>query len=308
MKLPNQNSKLSKIVDLYLHSDKFLRLQGRTQKEYERYLNKVLNTKTHSAGLLKNRRVCDITAGMLNLAYAHWLKTLGLRPANYCKQVLSVAWRYAMSLDIMTHNPVALISTITPPPRRIKWEREEIKSFLATAYSNHKWRSIGLIVQMAYDWGQRVGDMRLLTWDSINLDTCRMDLAQSKRGAEVHLPISKGLCAILADQHKDFGYQKYVAPFVSIDGGILRPYQKEEIAPLINKILDEAHLRRELTAMDLRRTAVTEMLEGGVDGASMTQVTGHKNIASLKPYMVNTFSGASKALAARGNNDDDEHS
>jgi hypothetical protein len=37
------------------------------------------------------------------------------------------------------------------------------------------------------------------------------------------------------------------------------------------------------------------------------QVTGHKNIASLKPYMVNTYSGASKALAARGN-DKDEHS
>ena len=62
-----------------------------------------------------------------------------------------------------------------------------------------------------------------------------------------------------------------------------------------------------LTAMDLRRTAVTEMMEGGVDLAGIMQVTGHKNIGSIKPYMVNTFSGASKALSARGN-DDDEHS
>ena len=58
--------------------------------------------------------------------------------------------------------------------------------------------------------------------------------------------------------------------------------------------------------MDLRRTAVTEMMEAGVDLAGIMQVTGHKNVASIKPYMVNTFSGASKALAARGN--DDEHS
>jgi len=57
--------------------------------------------------------------------------------------------------------------------------------------------------------------------------------------------------------------------------------------------------------MDLRRTAVTEMMEGGVDLANIMQVTGHKNIGSVKPYMVNTFSGASKALAARGNDDDE---
>ena len=51
--------------------------------------------------------------------------------------------------------------------------------------------------------------------------------------------------------------------------------------------------------MDLRRTAVTEMMEGGVDLAGIMQVTGHQNAASVKPYMVNTFSGASKALSAR---------
>jgi hypothetical protein len=35
------------------------------------------------------------------------------------------------------------------------------------------------------------------------------------------------------------------------------------------------------------------------------QVTGHQNTASVKPYMVNTFSGASKALAARGVKEDE---
>jgi site-specific recombinase XerD len=78
-----------------------------------------------------------------------------------------------------------------------------------------------------------------------------------------------------------------------------------EIAPLINEVLDEANLPRELTAMSLRRTAVTEMMEAGVDLVGIMQVTGHVNPASLKPYMVNTFSGASRALAARGNDDED---
>ena len=57
--------------------------------------------------------------------------------------------------------------------------------------------------------------------------------------------------------------------------------------------------------MDLRRTAVTEMMEAGVDLVGIMQVTGHKSMNSVRPYMVNTFSGASKALAARGNGDDE---
>jgi integrase len=179
-----------------------------------------------------------------------------------------------------------------------------VSIFLDTAYSDFRWRSIGLIVHMAYDWGQRVGDVRLLTWDSLDLNHCRIDMTQNKRNAEVHLPISQGLCSMLRQQKEDFGFQEYVVPRVKPRAGAYTPYDKEEISLHINKILDEANLPKELTAMDLRRTAVTEMMEGGVDLAGIMQVTGHQNTSSVKPYMVNTFSGASKALAARDKQDD----
>jgi integrase len=105
---------------------------------------------------------------------------------------------------------------------------------------------------------------------------------------------------MLRQQKEDFGFQEYVAPRIKPRAGAYTPYDKEEISNLINVLLDEANLPRELTAMDLRRTAVTEMMEGGADLVGIMQVTGHKNTASVKPYMVNTFSGASKALEARG--------
>jgi len=110
---------------------------------------------------------------------------------------------------------------------------------------------------------------------------------------------------MLRQQKEDFGFQEYVAPRVKPRAGAYTPYDKKEIHEYINEILDEANLPRHLTAMDLRRTAVTEMMEGGVDLANIMQVTGHKKMQSVKPYMVNTFSGASKALAARGNDDDE---
>jgi integrase len=210
-----------------------------------------------------------------------------------------------MRYDVMVHNPVSLVKTQKTDRRTVMWTREYVKRFLDEAYSDFNYRSIGLIVHMAYEWGQRVGDMRLLKWEALDLTECRLDIKQSKRGAEVHLPISKNLCQMLQAQQKDFGFQEFVAPRVKPRSGAFTPYDLEEISPNINTLLDKANLPRELTAMDLRRTAVTEMLEAGVDIAGIRQVTGHKNMQSVVPYMVNTFSGASKALSARGNDEDE---
>jgi len=52
--------------------------------------------------------------------------------------------------------------------------------------------------------------------------------------------------------------------------------------------------------MDLRRTAITEMVEGGADLAHIMQVSGHRSPDSVRPYMVNTYTGAKNALSKRG--------
>jgi integrase len=304
MNIPKGNAKLSEIVEFFLSSSAFRRLKLGTQRDYEIHLMAVINTSVEGKDLGAYR--CDkLKVRHVTQAYEHWLDT-GVRTANYRKSVLSAAWKHAMRHDVMIHNPVALIQTVAEAPRRTVWDREQVQQFLEAGYSDFRWRSISLIVHMAYDWGQRVGDMRVLTWDHVDLDLCRLDLTQSKRNAEIHLPISQGLCAMLRQQKEDFGFQQYVAPRVRPRAGAYTPYDKQEVSILINEILEEANLPRELNAMDLRRTAVTEMMEGGVDLANIMQVTGHKNIASVKPYMVNTLSGATKALAARGNDDDEK--
>jgi integrase len=303
MNIPKPNTTLEGVVYFYLTSDVFRRLSGSSQKDYETHLQAALDTEVEGKQLrlyrCKNLKVRHMTQ-----AYEQWLN-VGIRSANYRRSVLSTAWKHAMRYDVMIHNPISLVQTVSEKPRRVHWTREQVSIFLDTAYSDFRWRSIGLIVHMAYDWGQRVGDIRLLTWNSLDLNQCRIDMTQSKRNAEVHLPISQGLCSMLRQQKEDFGFQDYVAPRIKPRAGAYTPYDKEEISLHINKILEEANLPKELTAMDLRRTAVTEMMEGGVDLAGIMQVTGHQNTASVKPYMVNTFSGASKALSARGKQDED---
>ena len=152
---------------------------------------------------------------------------------------------------------------------------------------------------MAYEWGQRVGDMRMLTWAAINFDKKRCDLEQSKRGAEVHLPISDPLMHVLKQQHETFGFQVLVTPQVYPSDGAYKPYSKEMLHVHVNAILEAAGLPRHLTAMDMRRTAITEMVEAGVDITQIKQVSGHTNINSLTPYIKHTYTGASEALAQR---------
>ena len=303
-KIPKQSAKLLEIAEFYLNSEAFKRLKRKTQRDYEGHLSAIVNTVVEgkALGVYHNK---SIKVRHLTAAYDQWVQS-GVRSANYRKTVLSACWKHSMRFDVMIHNPVSLVKTQKTDRRTVMWTREYVKRFLDEAYADFDYRSIGLIVHMAYEWGQRVGDMRLLKWEALDLTKCRLDIKQSKRGAEVHLPISKNLCQMLQAQQKDFGFQEYVAPRVKPRSGAFTPYDLEEISPNINTLLDKANLPRELTAMDLRRTAVTEMLEAGVDIAGIRQVTGHKNMQSVVPYMVNTFSGASKALSARGNEDESE--
>jgi len=303
MNIPKHTCTLEELCNFYRNSDAYRRLSSSSQKDYDNHLSATLITPVEGK-MLREYRCKNLKVRHMQQAYDKWLQ-VGTRTANYRRSVLSAAWKHAMRHDVLIHNPISLVHTVSEKPRRVHWTREQVSIFLDTAYSDFRWRSIGLIVQMAYDWGQRVGDVRLLTWDSLDLNQCRIDLTQSKRNAEVHLPISQGLCSMLRQQKEEFGFQEYVAPRVKPRAGAYTPYDKEEISLYINKILEEANLPKELTAMDLRRTAVTEMMEGGVDLAGIMQVTGHQNTASVKPYMVNTFSGASKALAARGDRDED---
>lgn len=295
---PSKTAKVYDIVEFYLHSDNFARLSGKSQKEYESQLDKALST--HVEGKpLGDYKARTLKAKHTNLAYQEWLKT-GTHQANYRKATLSAAWRYCMRLDVMETDPVSLVKTVATKPRKVKWTRDQVEQFMTTAYSDFRWRSIGLIVHMAYEWAQRVGDMRTLTWDELDLDAQRIDLTQSKRGADVHLPISDSLTAMLKQQREDFGFQDWVVPKPVPASGAYVPYTVDGIDDAINEVKKAAGLPKQLTAMDLRRTAITEMIEGGADLAHIMQVSGHRSPESVRPYMVNTFSGASMALSKRG--------
>ena len=130
------------------------------------------------------------------------------------------------------------------------------------------------------------------------LHSRKLYLEQSKRRAEVCLPIEDDLYDMLVQQREDFGFQAFVAPRVFPTRGKYHPYSMQRLSKAGREIMRQIGLPEELRLMDLRRTGTTQMVEAGVPGSDHV-CTGHTNPQSVKPYMKNTYASANSALTAR---------
>ena len=279
------------LVDKYYNSNDFKMLRSRTKKDYKYCLNIMVED-------FGSVNFCELTSKQAKHAYERWVER-GISLANHVCTVSSILFRYAIEMEYTHVNPFANIRRKTPPQRKVVWTEDDVRQFLDTAYGEFQWRSIGLIVHMAYEWCQRLGDMRLLEWDNIDLEEKKLYLEQSKRRAEVTLPIEDDLHSMLVQQEQDFGFQRYVVPRTTPVQGQYHPYSMERLSKAGRAVMREAGLSDELRLMDLRRTGTTQMVEAGVPMGQIMSVTGHSNPQSVKPYMKNTYASANNALTAR---------
>jgi integrase len=289
--------KVLKLVNDYYKSYDFRNIRDETKKQYEYFINVMLNTEVDGQAL-STLNINDLTTRMAKVAYDGWCEK-GIHMANHIMSASSIVFNHGLRMELCTINPFSNVRRRAAERRKTVWSREDVRKFLDTAYGDFSTRNIGLIAHMAYEWCQRLGDMRLLTWDNIDFDTKTMRLEQSKRKADVHLPISDDLCDMLSQQKEDFGFQKYIAPRPNPINGEYRPYSLQKLPLFARRIMDDAGLPKELRLADLRRTGTTEMVEAGVGMAQIMSVTGHSNPASVKPYMKNTLKSANFALTER---------
>ena len=289
------------LVGYYRTTPQFLSLRLPTQKSYDYCIDRAVRTFFSPKVTFGRTNLGKIGVSECKIAYQEWLKS-GIRTANLTSTVISVLFNMAVELELMTSNPMRLVKKMQTKPRKVMWTYDQVRQFLDTAYSEFEWRSIGLIVHMAYNFAQRIGDMRSLRWDNINFEERRLDLEQSKRRAEVHIPITIHMYRMLEQQRKDFGFQEYVAPHPYPRNGGYAIYTDVDISRMVNRVKEAANLPKELTAMDMRRTAITEMVEAGVDTTQIMAVSGHNSPQSMRPYIRHTYKTAASALERRENN------
>jgi len=282
---------VQQLVDKYYTSNDFSMLRDRTKQDYQYFLRVMCQE-------FGDVKYDELTSKQAKHAYEDWVAR-GISLANHICTVSSIVYRYAIDMEYAMVNPFASVKRKTPPQRKVVWTEDDVRQFLDTAYSTFEWRSLGLIVHMAYEWCQRLGDMRLLTWDNFDLAERKLYLEQSKRRSQVTLPIEDDLLEMLVQQEQDFGFQQYVVPRTSPVQGQYHPYSLERLSKAGRAVMREAGLSDELRLSDLRRTGTTQMVEAGVPMGQIMSVTGHSNPQSVKPYKKNTYASANNALTTR---------
>jgi integrase len=291
--------KMQELMTEYYASLDYRSLSDSAKRDYRYCLNTFLAT------VVRNRSVSKMYAQSMDtplaqVAYNIWAER-GVSFANHTHAVASKLYNFGIQLGYLDMNPFSKVSKRTAKPRKVVWTREHINLFLDTAYSRFKWRSVGLIVQMAYEWCQRLGDMANLTWDMYDPETRVLYLEQSKRRAKVELPTTDELHEMLMQQKADVDFQSYVAPRCMERRILSRPYDKYALSYVAREIIKAAGLPDELQIMDMRRTGTMEMVEAGVSLPQIMSITGHANPQSVKPYMKNTLTSARKAATLRFN-------
>jgi integrase len=285
------------LVKSYINSIDYTKLSAKSKEDYVYYLKRWAGDKASHTTLYATR-LQDLTTPSIQRIYdLHAAHSVSL--ANHVLAVYRLLFSYAIRNGFTTFNPFTAVKKQSSKPRRVTWERDDIKAFMAAAFSKFETRSLGLLVYTAYCAAQRLGDMRLLTWDSYDVDTGVLSLTQSKRRAKVSIPLPQDLQQMLKQQHSELGWQQYVFPTTRTVAGVLQPYSLQGLAKAGRVIMDDAQLPDDLQLMDLRRTAVTEMVMAGVPLTNVMSLTGHATPSSLTPYVRHTLKAATVAQDMR---------
>ena len=290
--------RLWKATQIYLNSKSYCNLSASSQKFYESNLRRI--NKTLIGGKpFANKSINSMTIETCVEAYDTWEQESSTSTANHLARVFSVVANHMIMLEKINRNPMKFVKKRQSKPRSVVWTQDQVITFLDAAYSKFEWRNIGLIVQMCYEWGQRPVDIRNLTFDQIDWLKRKVDITQTKRGSEVELPIPSELYPMLKQQHEDWGFQEYVVPLHRPQDNAYRPFTVSNMTSYLKEVKAHCGLPDELQVGDLRKTAITELIESGVDSLQIQSVTGHKNVRSLDPYNKFSFDTAKAALDRR---------
>jgi len=281
------------LYEVYKGTQAYIVLAKVTKVSYDKAFKIVLP-------LIPCKTIKGVKPRMCKVIYEELLAR-GVTTANYCMKILSMLFNFAVEYEAIPSNPWRFVRKVKPKPRKVVWTQADLDKFLTSAYSDFKWRNVGIITQMCYAWCQRVVDMRRMKWDQLDFDKNTIYIEQTKRSAEVFLPLQDDIKAVLLEQREDFGFQEYVAPNIRPVRGVHKCYDTAQVSRIANEIKADAGINMDLRISDLRRTGVTEMIDAGVDVLHIQQVTGHANPASVQPYMKNTLKAATHALDMRRN-------
>lgn len=209
--------------------------------------------------------------------------------ANAVMRMLSILMSFAKDEGLVAENPAEKQHLRGTPPRQQVWTIEQVQTFCARATAEGR-ASIALAVLLAYNLGQREGDVLALAWSQYSGEAIR--LRQSKSKVLLDVPV-------IAELREALDAAQKKSPTMVVSEVTQRPYKLHNFTHRFAEIRDAAGLNH-LQYRDLRRSAVVALAEAGCEIPEISAITGHslnRCVAILETYLPRNSVMARNAIA-----------
>lgn len=214
-----------------------------------------------------------IVASITSAEISAWRKALaseGLAVATINRHLAALrgALNLAVDRELIHRNPMRGV--------RLEAERNERDRLCSREeYERLRDEAIGdlrVVIVMGYWLGMRLGEIAGLEWGRVDVErgTLRLSAAATKEAAAKALPLpAEAVRELKALRRRD-------------DGRVFK-HTVQTYSRLFGELCDELKIQ-DLRFHDLRHTAVTRMLEAGIDLRTIQAFTGHKTLLMVKRY------------------------
>jgi integrase len=240
------------------------------------------------------RRLVTLQADDIARFRDHQAKELSIGTANLSLNVLRMCFNDAVLEELLTVNPAARVKYLvsSEESRRRAFTMDEIRRILEACADDIEWTGL---TKFALYLGQRLGDLRKLTWRAVNLESNEIAFTATKTGRRIVLPLMPPLVDYLSELPANDDPNAFIFPNAAkhkhtaslsnqfreilIEAGLVEPRQysatKGRFSPRETS---------EISFHSLRHSAVTMLKAAGVSDFMTMQIVGHESSAISRQY------------------------
>jgi len=266
---------IDSLVDLYVDSPAFERLQERTKKQYSYALKRMSDKISNTIA------INDLTVPMCEGICAAISVNNGVHMAASLKRCSSALFAWAVRQGYAESNPWVGAKVVGVKSREVVWDLDAMDQMYTGAVKDvisedDRYRLTCAIVYISYATAQRISDIKDLKKDDIDWQQHRLYMKQHKTGSRISVPLTDRAWGVLGSLYRGSG--DYIFDYKG------RPLTDVQLSKAFAIVREKYQLPKEYCARDARRTRVVELIDAGCTEYEIMAWTGHKNSKSLTPY------------------------
>ncbi len=194
------------------------------------------------------------------------------KPSTVNRELACLKHMYSLAkkCKIINDNPVEEVKLFSEQKIEMKiLDRDEIMNLINKAADHIK-----PIIIVALNTGMRKGEILNLRWNNIDFDKHFIFLSETKSGRMRKIPMNSFVAETLKNINRD---SKFVFYNLEIKKQLL------DVKRSLKTVCKKAGIK-DLRFHDLRHTAATIMITGGVDLVTVSEILGHSDIRTTMRY------------------------